>query len=98
MPFKKGQSGNPQGRRIKSAGAREVEAAARLHGLASIERLVALAASDDERISLAANNSILDRAYGKPKQAIIGGTEDDNPVRVITEIRRTIVDPKQKGS
>jgi hypothetical protein len=36
-----------------------------------------------------------DRLDGKVPQAVVGGSEDDNPVRVITEIRRTIVDPKR---
>lgn len=36
-----------------------------------------------------------DRLDGKVPQAVVGGGEDDNPVRVITEIRRTIVDPKR---
>ncbi len=35
-----------------------------------------------------------DRLDGKVPQAVIGGGEDDNPVRVITEIRRTVVDPR----
>lgn len=35
-----------------------------------------------------------DRLDGKPAQAIIGGGADDPAVRVITEIRRTIVDPR----
>jgi hypothetical protein len=39
-----------------------------------------------------------DRLDGKVPQALVGGGDDDNPVRVITEIRRTIVDPGQKGS
>jgi hypothetical protein len=36
-----------------------------------------------------------DRLDGKPSQAIVGGDEDDNPIRTITEIRTTIVDPKR---
>lgn len=36
-----------------------------------------------------------DRLDGKVPQALVGGGENDNPVRVITEIRRTIVDPKR---
>lgn len=36
-----------------------------------------------------------DRLDGKPAQAIVGGDEDDNPIRTITEIRRSIVDPKE---
>lgn len=39
-----------------------------------------------------------DRLDGKVPQALVGGGADDNPVRVITEVRRTIVDPAQKGS
>jgi hypothetical protein len=35
-----------------------------------------------------------DRLDGKPSQALVGGDEDDNPIRTITEIRTTIVDPK----
>jgi hypothetical protein len=35
-----------------------------------------------------------DRLDGKPSQAIVGGDEDDNPIRTITEIRTTIIDPK----
>lgn len=39
-----------------------------------------------------------DRLDGKVPQAHIGGGENDPAVRVITEVRRTIVDPGQKGS
>ncbi|MCC2649897.1 MAG: hypothetical protein K0R61_9 [Microvirga sp.] len=35
-----------------------------------------------------------DRLDGKPAQAIVGGDDDDPAVRVITEIRRSIVDPR----
>jgi hypothetical protein len=35
-----------------------------------------------------------DRLDGKPSQALVGGDEDDNPIRTITEIRTTIIDPK----
>ena len=39
-------------------------------------------------------NMIADRIDGKPAQAIVGGDDDDNPIHVVNEIRRTIVDPK----
>lgn len=35
----------------------------------------------------------LPKVYGD-KQQIVGGADDDAPVRVITEIRRSIVDPR----
>lgn len=34
-----------------------------------------------------------DRLDGKVAQAIVGGDDDDAPIRMITEIRRTIVEP-----
>lgn len=39
----------------------------------------------------------LPKIYGD-KVAHVGGEEEDNPIRVITEIRRTIVDPRSQGS
>lgn len=35
-----------------------------------------------------------DRLDGKVAQAIVGGDEDDNPIRMITRIERAIVHPK----
>lgn len=98
MPFKKGQSGNPSGRRAKTAGEKEVEALARQHGPEALDRLAFWMRSENAKASVSAANGILDRGYGKPKQAIVGGGEDDPAVRVIHEIRRTIVDPGKKGS
>jgi hypothetical protein len=64
------------------------------------KRLAALAdALVDEGLKgdVPALREIGDRLDGKVPQALVGGGADDNPVRVITEIRRTIVDPGQKG-
>lgn len=36
---------------------------------------------------------LLDRGWGKPAQAIVGGDDDDAPVK-LEQIVRTIVDPK----
>jgi hypothetical protein len=46
---------------------------------------------------MVAAKEIGDRLDGRPAQAIVGDNERD-PVRVINEIRRTIVDPAKKGS
>ena len=37
---------------------------------------------------------IADREDGKPAQAIVGGDEQDNPLRVFARIERVITDPK----
>ncbi len=70
---------------------KRVEGEQRLDRIA--EKVVAAAELGDDK----AYREIGDRLDGKPAQAIVGGGEEDNPVRVITEIRRTIVDPRQKG-
>ncbi len=38
-------------------------------------------------------NMIADRIDGKPAQAIIGGDDDDNPIKMTHTIERLIVDP-----
>lgn len=68
MPFKKGQSGNPAGRKAKTDAEKEVERLARKHGPGAIARLKHWMDSDDARASVSASNALLDRAYGKPKQ------------------------------
>lgn len=39
-------------------------------------------------------NMVADRLDGKSKQAIVGGDDDDNPLRFVARIERIIVDPK----
>ncbi len=46
-----------------------------------------------ENGNIAAIKEVADRLDGKPAQAIVGGDEGEE-VRVITEIRNIIVDPK----
>lgn len=45
---------------------------AREHSRSAFERVVALTESEDERVSLAACQEVLNRAYGKPPQAQTG--------------------------
>jgi hypothetical protein len=78
--FQPGVSGNPTGRPKENA---EVKTLARSHSKEAVEKLVALMRSSaDERTIIAACNSILDRGLGKPAQAITGGDDDDQPIRV----------------
>jgi hypothetical protein len=82
MPFVKGQSGNPAGRRKKTSAEREVEELARDHGPDAIARLRHWMDSDDARASAYAANSLLDRAYGKPKQRNEHTGEGGGPLAV----------------
>lgn len=80
-PFQKGQSGNPGGRPKEIGHVRDL---AKAHTEASIETLAQirgdLAAPHAARV--AAAQALLDRAWGKPSQAI-GGAEDLGPIKTV---------------
>jgi hypothetical protein len=62
-----GFTANPSGR-PKVVG--EIRELARQHAPAAFKRICDLVESDDERIALAASQEILNRAYGRPVQAV----------------------------
>lgn len=72
MPFAKGKSGNPQGRpKTLTADGRALSDIAREHTEVAVGTLVSVmreGESDAARVSAA--NSLLDRAWGRPKQEI----------------------------
>lgn len=73
--FVKGQSGNPSGRPKEPGWVKEL---ARQHTPRAIERLVEWMESNHPSASPAAANALLDRAWGRPAQAITG--PDDSPL------------------
>ncbi|WP_299109678.1 hypothetical protein [uncultured Bradyrhizobium sp.] len=88
--------GRPKGALNKYT--RDIKALAGKHTPEALKTLVSvMQASDSDAARVSASKELLDRAYGRAPQAIIGGGADDPAVRVITEVRRTIVDPAQKG-
>jgi hypothetical protein len=65
--FLPGFTANPIGRpRVVD----EIKQLARQHAPAAFQRICELVESKDERIALAASQAILDRAYGRPVQAV----------------------------
>jgi hypothetical protein len=62
-----GLSGNPAGRPKVVA---EIRGLARQHVPAAFRRICELVRTRDERVALAASQAILDRAYGRPVQAV----------------------------
>lgn len=70
MPFKKGQSGNPAGRKPKSPELLEVESLARTFSKEAIEKLAEWMRSDNPKASVSACHGLLDRGHGKPAQAL----------------------------
>lgn len=72
--------GRPKGSPNKSTA--EVKSLALKHAPAALKELARLASkAESEAARVAACNAILDRAMGKPKQALVGGDDDDAPVR-----------------
>lgn len=63
--FKRGQSGNPGGRTAEIA---EVQTIARRASPRAIKRLVELIEDDDPRVALLADEKVLKRVRGKPKE------------------------------
>jgi hypothetical protein len=65
--WKPGQSGNPGGRPKEE---REVLELARQHSPEAIRKLVEWMRSDSSKASIMACQALLDRAFGKPAQAV----------------------------
>jgi Family of unknown function (DUF5681) len=72
VPFQKGQSGNPGGRRPGQVRAiQNLAAEARKHGPLALRTIADICRkSESQGMRLAAANSLLDRGYGKPAQSV----------------------------
>src|SRR5262249_9268815 len=80
--WKPGQSGNPTG---YSGAYGEVARLARQAAPYAVQRLIQLMDSDDERVATVACNSVLDRAFGRPKPVM--EEKDDLETRVANMTR-----------
>jgi hypothetical protein len=64
----------------------DIKSAASMFGKEALERVVKLMkTARNEQVKLAAAKEIMDRAYGKPAQAIVGD-DDGPPVKTVMEI------------
>ena len=71
-----------------------MESKARQHADKAVKTLADGLDDEDARVRLAAATALLDRGFGKPAQAIVGGSEEDNPLRVLARVERVLIDPK----
>ena len=75
MPFQKGVSGNPSGRRVEVEQA-EVRSLARQYTVEAVARLAEIMRSGDTRASAAASVALLDRGWGRPGTSLeVSGTQ-----------------------
>ena len=83
LKFRKGQSGNPGGR-PKVLG--EVQELARQYAPKAIVELARLALkAKSETARIAAIRELLDRGYGRPRQAIEVSVPADNPLQLLLD-------------
>jgi len=72
----------------------DLRSLARSHTDTAVKTLASIMNMSDAphaaRVSAAAH--LLDRGWGKPKQPVTGGDEDDRPLK-IEQIQRVIIDP-----
>ena len=91
MPFTPGISGNPSGRpKVTLADGRTLADLAREHTETAIAVLAEIAANKAESASarVSAATALLDRGWGRPKQAIVGDASED-PIQVMRRLGST---------
>lgn len=94
-------AGRKRGVRDKATGEERasLEELARTHteaALATLHRVCTTSTSDAAATSAAI--AILDRGYGKPRQAVEVAGDPNNPVNLVTRIERHIVDPENSNA
>ena len=77
----------------------DVRSIARGHTASAIRTLAAIMNMSDapHAARVSAAQALLDRGWGRPSQAIVGGDENDRPVQ-IQMLERIIVDPQNRDS
>ena len=91
LPFTPGISGNPSGRpKVTLADGRTLADLAREHTETAISVLAEIAANKAESASarVSAATALLDRGWGRPKQAIVGDASED-PIQVMRRLGST---------
>lgn len=70
---------------------RNIAAMARKSADKAVQVMIDALSDDDVKVRLDAASKLLDRAVGRPPQAIIGGDEDDPAINIINRIERVII-------
>lgn len=77
----------------------DVKAAAQVYTDDALKTLAAIMRSSKQPAAarVAAASALLDRGHGKPKQALVGGDDDDAPIKTVTRIELIGVRPGDGG-
>lgn len=97
MPFEKGKSGNPGGRPRKD---NPVKVLAKEYSTDAIQAIKNIMddVENDARTRLQAANAILDRAFGRPEQAVSAEVKGDVvPVLQLIRNERDSIDSGESG-
>lgn len=96
-PWPPGTSGNPGGRRRKSAADREIDGLARTESVAAFQVVRSLmCSSENDRTRLAAALALLERAHGKPGERLTDPIELP-PGATLAEQGRAVMDAAYRG-
>jgi hypothetical protein len=91
MTFVKGESGNPQGRKVEKV-AKEIVEKLGL-GPKAIKILGDLMEnSEDDRVRADCAKYLADRQYGKPRQAVDVGGQQDNPIKMVHKVTISLLE------
>jgi hypothetical protein len=85
VPFQKGKSGNPSGRPKMDPEIREM---ARAASVGALRRAIELVDSKDENVALKAINTVLDRGWGKPAQAVEMSGPNGGAIEIVGKLQR----------
>lgn len=89
--FKPGQSGNPSGKPKITASERELIELCKEQGPAAVATLTELMVTGDDRTRVTCAQILLDRGYGKPRQAVTISGDAENPI-----VHELIMGPRQE--
>lgn len=99
MAYQTGETGNPKAQKIwRNAILRSLDRRSKDKiDLVELDLCADALLDACKEKDIVALKELGDRLDGKPKQAIVGGEEDDPPIRVIHEADQSIIDRYMKG-
>lgn len=83
---------SPGRKKLKNQFEGHVRDLARAYTEVAIEQLAALMTkSKNENMRLLASSAVLERGWGKPSQAVVGGEPDEPAIKHVHEVRTTFI-------